>query len=127
MNKTDVQTIGSGTDGLLVGIALLLIVAGAVAFSFWSDLPLAARFGMLLGGVVLGGGVAWFSAPGKRFVAFAQDALDETRKVTWPTRQETWRMTLAVFAFVALMAIFLFVVDLVIEYGLYDLILGWKR
>jgi preprotein translocase subunit SecE len=35
--------------------------------------------------------------------------------------------TAAVFAFVVVMAIFLFVVDKTIEWTLYDLILGWKR
>jgi len=32
-----------------------------------------------------------------------------------------------VFLFVAIMAIFLFLVDKLIEFGLYDLVLGWKR
>jgi preprotein translocase subunit SecE len=127
MNKSEVQTIGNGTDSLLVGLAVLIALAGAVGFSFWSDLPLPARFGMLLGGLVVAAGVAWFSAPGKRFVAFAQDAYDEARKVTWPTGKETWQTTLVVFGFVAAMALFLFVVDWAIEFGLYDLILGWKR
>jgi preprotein translocase subunit SecE len=31
-----------------------------------------------------------------------------------------------VFAFVAVMALFLFLVDKTIEWGLYDLVLGWK-
>jgi len=31
-----------------------------------------------------------------------------------------------VFAFVGVMALFLFVVDKIVEWGLYDKVLGWK-
>ena len=47
--------------------------------------------------------------------------------MTWPTAKETFQTTGAVFVFVAVMALFLFLVDKAIEYGLYDLVLGWKR
>jgi len=127
MNKTEVQTIGSSTDNILVALASLVALAGIVGFSFWSELPLIARFGILLGGLAVGGGVAWLSQPGKRFIAFTQDAWEETKKVTWPTGKETLQTTWVVFGFVAIMALFLFVVDYVIEYGLYDVVLGWKR
>jgi preprotein translocase subunit SecE len=127
MNKTDVETIGSATDNILVGLAVVVALAGLVGFSFFSDYALVARLGILLGGLVLGAGIAWFSVPGKRFLAFAQDAWEETKKVTWPTGKETVQTTGVVFVFVTVMAIFLFLVDHAIEYGLYDLLLGWKR
>jgi len=127
MNKGEVETIGSGTDNLLVGFATLVALAGVIGFSFWSELALLARLGILLGGLGLGAGIAWFSAPGKRFLAFAQEAYEEVRKVTWPTNKESVQTTGVVFLFVAIMAIFLFLVDKAIEYGLYDLVLGWKR
>jgi preprotein translocase subunit SecE len=127
MNKTDVETIGSSTDNILVGLAVLIALAGLVGFSFFSDYALVARLGILIGGLAVGAGIAWFTVPGKRFLAFAQDAWEETRKVTWPTGKETVQTTGVVFVFVTLMAIFLFAVDHAIEYGLYDLLLGWKR
>lgn len=127
MNKSDVQTIGSSTDNILVGLATLVALAGVIGFSFWSELPLLARFGMLLGGLALGAGIAWFSAPGKRLLAFSQEAYEEAKKVTWPTTKEAVQTTGVVFLFVAIMAVFLFLVDKAIEYGLYDLVLGWKR
>jgi len=127
MNKTDVETIGSSTDNVLVGVAVLVALAGIIGFSFFSNLAMLARVGILLGGIVGGAGIAWFTVPGRRFLAFAQDAWEETRKVTWPTRDETIKTTGVVFLFVALMAVFLFFVDHAIEYGLYDLLLGWKR
>ena len=127
MNKAEVETVGSPMDTILVALAVFIALAGLVGFSFWSELPLAARFGILVGGVVVGAAVGWFSQPGKRFLAFAQDAWEETRKVTWPTGKETVQTTGVVFLFVTVMAIFLFAVDHAIEFGLYDLLLGWKR
>ena len=58
--------------------------------------------------------------------AFAKDASVEARRVVWPTRKETTQVTLTVFAFVVVMAIFLWLVDKGLEWVLYDLVLGWK-
>jgi preprotein translocase subunit SecE len=126
MNKTDVETVSTMKDKALVGVALLLVLVGAVGFSFWSDKPMALRFALLVGGVVLGLVVAWFSEPGKRFIGFAREAYDEAKRVTWPTRKETLNTTGVVFGFVGAMAVFLFLVDKIIEWGLYDKVLGWK-
>ena len=127
MNKMDVETVGSRTDMILIGLASLISLAGVIGFSFWSELSLISRFGILLGGLVVGAAIGWFTAPGKRFVEFSQEAFEEARKVTWPTGKETLQATLTVFGFVAVMALFLFLVDWIIEFGLYDIILGWKR
>jgi len=84
------------------------------------------RVGILLGGIALGIVIAWFSPPGKRFLGFARESYDETRRVVWPSRKETVNMTGIVFALVVVMALFLFIVDKLLEWGLYDLLLGWK-
>ena len=47
--------------------------------------------------------------------------------VPLPTRKETVQTTAAVFAFVVVMAVFLWVSDKTLEWVLYDLILGWKK
>ena len=126
MNKTDVETVSSRTDKVLVVVALLLLLVGVIGFSFWSDQPMIFRVGLLLGGVVLGLAVARFSEPGKRFIGFAREGYEEAKRVTWPTRDETLKTTGVVFLFVGVMALFLFVVDKVVEWGLYDKVLGWK-
>jgi preprotein translocase subunit SecE len=126
MNKTDVQTIGSGTDNILVGVAILVAFAGIVGFSFFSELPMLARVGILLGGLLVGGGIAWFTNPGKRFLAFAMESYEEAKRVTWPSGKETAQTTWVVFGFVAIMSLLLYAVDKIIEWGLYDLLLGWK-
>jgi preprotein translocase subunit SecE len=126
MNKTDVQTVSSGTDKALVALASLLVLVGVVGFSFWSERPMVLRVALLLGGVVLGLVVGWFSEPGKRFIGFAREGYEEAKRVTWPTRDETLKTTGVVFLFVGVMAVFLFLVDKVVEKTLYDWVLGWK-
>ena len=64
---------------------------------------------------------------GRQFVGFARDAVKEVKKVVWPTRKETLQMTGYVFAFVVLMALFLWLTDKTLEWVLYDLILGWRK
>jgi len=126
MNKTDIETVSGRADKLLVGLALLLVLVGVVGFSFWSERPMVLRVALLLGGVVLGLAVARFSEPGKRFIGFAREAYEEAKRVTWPSRDETLKTTGVVFLFVGVMAIFLFLVDKVVEKTLYDWVLGWK-
>jgi|SRR6516162_3323027 preprotein translocase subunit SecE len=96
--------------------AKLALAAGCVAVGLWgyyyfADTALVLRVLMVLGGLVLGGVVAWLSQPGKEFVVFAQEAWQEAGRVSWPTRKETIQTTAIVFAFVVVMALFLFAVD----------------
>jgi preprotein translocase subunit SecE len=70
--------------------------------------------------------VALLSAPGKDFVGFARESYREVRKVVWPTRKEAGQMTGLVFAFVVIMALFLWSADKLIEWVIFSLVLGWK-
>jgi preprotein translocase subunit SecE len=78
--------------------------------------------------VLLAAAVAVFftSESGKQLAAFGRDAVRETKKVVWPTRKEALQMTGYVFAFVFVMALFLWLTDKTLEWVLYDLILGWR-
>ncbi|MGE5336504.1 MAG: preprotein translocase subunit SecE [Gemmatimonadota bacterium] len=126
MTTQNVETINSKADFALVSVAIVIVLAGVLGFSFLSDQSMLARIGILVGGIVIGLGVAWFSHPGKRFIGFARESYDEARRVTWPSRKETVNTTGIVFAFVVVMAIFLFIVDKSLEWLLYDLLLHWK-
>ena len=68
-----------------------------------------------------------FPHPGQRFFEFANEAVIEAKKVVWPSRKETMQTTGAVFAFVVVMALFLYLTDKSLEWVLYDLVLGWKK
>jgi preprotein translocase subunit SecE len=126
MTTQNIETVGSRAANALVALAVTAVLAGVFGFSFLTDQPMLNRVGILVGGVVLGIVIAWFSPPGKRFLGFARESYDETRRVVWPTRKETVNMTGIVFALVVVMALFLFIVDKLLEWGLYDLLLGWR-
>jgi preprotein translocase subunit SecE len=98
-------------DKIKLGLTGLIVLAGMVGYYYLSTSPLVIRLLVLLAGVVLGAAVGWTSEPGKRFFAYTQDAIAETKKVVWPSRKETVQTTGVVVAFVIVMALFLWVVD----------------
>jgi len=55
---------------------------------------------------------------------FIQQVRAEVAKVTWPTRRETTITTILVFVMVFVAAIFFFVADQILSYGVSS-ILGW--
>lgn len=114
-------------DKIKIIIAGLLLIAGLAAFYYFSGLPLVARVGMVLAGIVASIVMGLASTSGKRLAGFVGDSRDEVRKVVWPTRKESFQTAAAVFGFVVLMAVFLWVVDKGLEYSLYSLILDWKK
>ena len=115
-------------DKVKLAVAVLLVAAGIWAYYWLGDATaLVLRILAVVAGIAAGVAVAWFSAPGREFAVFAGEAVTETKKVVWPTRKETMQTTAAVFAFVVVMAVFLWLSDKSLEWVLYDLILGWKK
>jgi preprotein translocase subunit SecE len=113
-------------DKLKFAVALLFLAAGVAGFYLFAEQPMILRVLSVLAGVAACGGVAWFTEPGQRFFAFSQEAMVEARKVAWPSRKETTQTTVAVFGFVVVMALVLWIADKSLEWVLYDLVLGWK-
>ncbi|HYD33630.1 MAG TPA: preprotein translocase subunit SecE [Methylophilaceae bacterium] len=99
-------------DKIKLVIALLLVAAGIAGFYVLGDQALVVRILAVLAGVGAALVVLWTSPSGKRGLEFAGEAVDETRKVVWPTRRETIQTTVAVFLMVLVMAAFLWVVDI---------------
>jgi preprotein translocase subunit SecE len=115
-------------DKVKLAVAVLLVAAGIWAYYWLGEATaLVLRILAVVAGIAAGAAVAWFSAPGREFAAFAGESVGEVKKVVWPTRKETMQTTAAVFAFVVVMAVFLWVSDKTLEWVLYDLILGWKK
>jgi preprotein translocase subunit SecE len=110
-------------DIAMLAVAVLLVAAGIAGYYLLGDAPLVVRFLSVLGGIVAGLAVGYFSAPGREFAVFAGEAVGEVKKVVWPTRKETMQTTAAVFAFVVVMALFLWLTDKSLEWALYELIL----
>ena len=114
-------------DKIKFALALLLVAAGIAGFYLSGEAALILRVLSVLAGVAAGAVVAWFTEPGQRFFSFSQEAWVEAKKVVWPSRKETMQTTGIVFAFVVVMAIFLWLTDKSLEWVFYDLILGWKK
>jgi preprotein translocase subunit SecE len=98
-------------DKVKIGLAVACVVIGVWGYYYFAETAQVLRVLMVMGGLVAAGAVAWLSAPGKAFFAFAQEAWQEASRVSWPTRKETIQTTAIVFGFVVIMALFLFAVD----------------
>jgi preprotein translocase subunit SecE len=114
-------------DKVKLAAAVLLVMAGIAGFYYLSTDAMVLRLAAVLAGAAAGAAVAWFTEPGQQFFAFAREAMTEAKKVVWPTRKESFQTAAAVFAFVVVMAVFLWISDKSLEYMLYDLVLGWKK
>jgi len=127
MSNPQVETVSTGADKAKLAASGVLVIAAVAAFYALGKQDLWLRVGALI--LLLVAAVALFftSESGKQLIAFGQDSAREVRKVVWPSRKEATQMTMYVFAFVVVMALFLWFTDKTLEWVLYDLILGWKR
>ena len=98
-------------ERIKIAIAALLAAGGLVAFYALGEQALVVRIGALLGAWIAAVAVMWFTEMGRTFLAFSRESWEEAKRVVWPSRKETMQTTLVVFAFVFIMAIFLWMVD----------------
>jgi preprotein translocase subunit SecE len=127
MSNPQVETVSTGADKAKLAVAGLLVIGAVAAFYALGKQDLWLRVVALIALMVAAAGVFFVSEPGKQLVAYGQDSAKEVRKVVWPTRKEALQMTGYVFAFVFVMALFLWLTDKTLEWVFYDLVLGWKR
>ena len=113
-------------SNLVAGISIALILGSLIGYYGLATQPLMIRLGVLIGGIAIAVGLVAVTPTGKRFIAYAKDSVNEVKKVVWPSRKETTQMTLIVFAFVVVMAIFLWSADKIIEWLIFAVFLGWK-
>ena len=114
VSKTEQSS--SAIDTFKLMLAVLVLIAGVVAFYYFEEESQLLRVLGMLGIAVIAFFIAASSDPGRRGLGFVRDARVEVRKVVWPTRQETLQTTIAVLFMVVLVAIMLW---------LFDMLLGW--
>ncbi len=127
MATSEVQTVGSTGEKIRLALVAALVIAGLAAYYLLSAQGVWVQWGSLLVGVVAAVVVFFTAESGRQLLAFGRDAVRETKKVVWPERKEALQITLYVFAFVVVMALFLWLTDKTLEWVFYDLILGWKK
>jgi preprotein translocase subunit SecE len=127
MASTEVETVSTAADKAKLVLAAALVIGALAGFYLTAKQGQIAQWGLLIVGLAAAVVVFGISEPGKQLLAFARDAVREVKKVVWPTRKESVQMTLYVFGFVVIMALFLWLTDKTLEWVFYDLILGWKK
>jgi preprotein translocase subunit SecE len=129
MSNQSVQTVSTSNDKFKVALAVVATIAGVVGFFVLKgqNKPALVAAGALVAGLAIAVLLLWTSTTGRDFLGFAKESVRETKKVVWPTRKEATQITGIVFAFVMIMAIFLWGTDKILEFLLYDVILGWKQ
>lgn len=127
-NHSQVETVNSGADKFKAGLSAVLAVGAFVAFYMLSGQGFASwmQWVAFLALLACAAGVFMTSAWGKEFVAYCRDSVKEVKKVVWPTRKEASQMTLYVFLFVLVMALFLWLADKLLEWGIFSLLMGWR-
>ncbi|MBU3071732.1 preprotein translocase subunit SecE [Aestuariicella sp. G3-2] len=98
-------------DGLKWLVVVLLVAAGVVGNSYYSDVSVLYRVLALVAGGAVAVFVAVNTAKGNAFWGLLREAQAEFRRVVWPTRQEVNQTTLIVVAVVIVMSIILWLLD----------------
>ncbi|WP_397535304.1 preprotein translocase subunit SecE [Roseateles sp.] len=126
MSNPQVETVTTAADKAKLAGAVALLFAALVAFYALDKQGPIAQWAALIVLLAAAAGAFFTSESGKALIAYGQDSMREVRKVVWPTRKEATQMTGYVFAFVVVMALFLWLTDKTLEWVLYDLVLGWR-
>ena len=111
-------------DNLKLIAAVVVIIAGIAVFYVFGDMSVLLRALIVVVSVVVAGGVALTSTPGKNAWQFAIGTRAEIRKVIWPSRRETMQSTLVVILMVLVVGIYLWMLDALSFWAIYDLVLG---
>src|SRR5664279_1996674 len=119
MATSQVQTVSTAADKAKLAIAVVLVVAALAAFYVLGKQGQFAQWGALLVGLAAAVVVFFTSESGKELFAFGRDAWKEVKKVVWPARKEAIQMTVYVFSFVLVMALFLWLTDKTLEWLFY--------
>jgi len=98
-------------DGLKWLSVVLLVAAGVVGNSFYSDVAVLYRVLVLVAMGAAAIFIAVNTAKGSSLWELLNEARAEFRRVVWPTRQEVNQTTLIVVAVVIVMSIILWALD----------------
>ncbi len=112
----------SGVDTAKLVAAVLLLVAGVLAFYWFAAESLLFRVLGLLAVVGVAVGIFATTAPGRALWGFLGESRNEVRKMVWPTRAEALQTTLIVILVVIIVAIFLWLVDMFLGWAVRSII-----
>ena len=122
--NTQAESSVSVIDIVKQVFSIVLVIAGVAAFyylstdhTYFKEVRLLYRVLVLLVIISIALGLFLTTVYGKMVLAFAVESRQEVRKVVWPTRDETMRATLLVFAMVFIVGLILWFLDMFLFWG----------
>ncbi len=109
-----VQESATALDAAKLAAGVAILAAGVVGFYLLSEQPIWLRWIIVLAALGLGALVSLQSYQGKTLWTFVQSSRVELRKVVWPTKQETFQVTIVVFVMVIVLGLFFWLLDSVL-------------
>ena len=97
--------------------SVVLVIAGIAAFYYFADFRLLYRILGLIAVIGVSVGMLATTAWGASIAGFIADSKIEVRKIVWPTKDETTRTTLLVFAMVSIVSLVLWLLDTFLFWG----------
>jgi preprotein translocase subunit SecE len=121
----NVVSATSAGDYAKYALALVVVAAGIAGYYLLPE-SVVAPLRVLLVVLAVAAAMAVFAvtAQGRRTRDFFGESLFEVRKVVWPTRQETMRITGVVLVVVMVISLILFLFDKIIEQAIKFLLGG---
>jgi len=126
--NANVETEAPISDIIKKIFSALIVVAAVSAFYYFSvdhdsikEIRLLFRVLGLVSVIVAVLGLMSTTNTGKFVLSFILESKQEVRKVIWPTRDETMRTTLLVFAMVFIVGLILWVLDMFLFWGVRSL------
>jgi preprotein translocase subunit SecE len=115
--STQAEATTSVVDIVKQVFCVVFVVAGISAFYYFQEMQLLYRVLGLLVIIAAVSGLMVTTEIGRGGWRFVLESKQEVRKVVWPTRDETIRTTLLVFAMVFIVGLLLGVLDKVLFEG----------
>jgi preprotein translocase subunit SecE len=122
--NTQAEPAASVADIVKQVFSVVLVVAGIAAFYYFSadhssfkEVRLLYRVLGLVVVILAALSIVLTTGLGRDVWSFALESRQEVRKVVWPTREETIRTTLLVFAMVFIVGLILWLLDMFLFWG----------
>jgi preprotein translocase subunit SecE len=126
MTNHQVEPVNQSNDKILPILSALVLLGGIVAFYLLANQSIWLRWLVMVAAASVAAIVFARSSLGEQLHHFGLASSAELRKMVWPSRKETAQATGVVFAFMAVMALFLWFVDSSVEWLVFAKILNWK-
>jgi preprotein translocase subunit SecE len=116
VESKNIEGNDNGTPLLLM--SLLLLLAGIVAFYYFSEIRLFYRVLGLFVVLGLAGYIVYQTSFGKTIYTYVLESKIELKKVSWPTKQETTQTAIGVIVIVVIIGILLWLLDMLLAWSI---------